>query len=110
MKGSEDYTTIAESFQDVLQEINEVQEVGFVKVGENQIPVELFLGGDYKFLLLIMGLSGATSHYSCLWCTIHKDRSYTAAFEGGSADHKQMWRNIPCLGEKECQWQRFRYP
>lgn len=76
VKGSEDYTTIAESFQDVLQEINEVQEVGFVKVGENQIPVELFLGGDYKFLLLIMGLSGATSHYSCLWCTIHKDRRY----------------------------------
>lgn len=33
VKGSEDYTTIAESFQDVLQEINEVQEVGFVKVG-----------------------------------------------------------------------------
>lgn len=48
VKGSKDYTTIAESFQDVLQEINEVQEVGFVKVGENQIPEELFLGGDYK--------------------------------------------------------------
>ena len=48
VKGSEDYTTIAESFQDVFQEINEVQEVGFVAVGENQIPVELFLGGDYK--------------------------------------------------------------
>lgn len=36
VKGSEDYTTIAESFQDVLQEINEVQDVGFVKVGETK--------------------------------------------------------------------------
>lgn len=31
----------------IFQDINEVQEVGFVKVEENQIPVELFLGGDY---------------------------------------------------------------
>ena len=54
VKGSEDYTTIAESFQDVFQEINEIQEVGFVKVGENQIPVELFLGGDYKVSTLQM--------------------------------------------------------
>ena len=45
VKGSEGYT---ESFQDVFKEINEVQEVGFVKVDENQVPVELFLGGDYK--------------------------------------------------------------
>ena len=48
VKGSEDYTTIAQSFRDVFQEINEVQENGFVKVGENQISVELFLSGDYK--------------------------------------------------------------
>lgn len=48
VNGSEDYTTIAESFRDVFQEINEVQEDGFVKVGETQTPVEVFLGGDYK--------------------------------------------------------------
>ena len=48
VKGSEDYATIAESFKEVFQEINEVQADGFVEVGEEKIPVELFLGGDYK--------------------------------------------------------------
>ena len=32
----------------------------------------MFLGGDYKFLLMVMGLKGSTSDYSCLWCKIHK--------------------------------------
>ena len=32
----------------------------------------MFLGGDYKFLLLVMGLSGVTSTHACLWCLIHK--------------------------------------
>ena len=61
VKGSEDYTTIAESFQDVFQEINEVEEVGFVKVGDNQIPVELFLGGDYKVSLACHGKARSLS-------------------------------------------------
>ena len=48
MQGSEDYATIAESFQEVFEEINEVQEEGFIQVEDEKIPVELFLGGDYK--------------------------------------------------------------
>lgn len=32
----------------------------------------MFLGGDCKFLLMVMGLSGATSTHACLWCLIHK--------------------------------------
>ena len=51
VKGSEDYTTIAQSFWDVFQEIN-------------QISVELFLSGDYKvskyyiWRCINMGLTG----------------------------------------------------
>lgn len=45
---------------------------GFIEVDEKETQIEMFLGGDYKFLLVIMGLSGATSIHSCLWCLIHK--------------------------------------
>ena len=48
VQGSEDYATMAESFQEVFDEINEVQEEGFVTLEQENIPVELFLGGDYK--------------------------------------------------------------
>ena len=32
----------------------------------------MFLGGDYKFLLMVMTLSVATSVHACLCCLIHK--------------------------------------
>lgn len=45
---AETYESIRESFKDVLKEINEVQEKGSIDLDGKQIPVELFLGGDYK--------------------------------------------------------------
>lgn len=34
------------------------------------------MGGDYKFLLIVCGLSGATSNYACLYCKVHKDQRW----------------------------------
>ena len=72
VNGPESYDTLKDSFSELFKEINEVNKQGKIKDGDNEIPVDLFLGGDYKFLLMVMGLSGATSDYSCLWCRIHK--------------------------------------
>ena len=52
---------------------NNVIRNGKLQVNDKEIPVEVFLGGgDYKFLLMAMGLTGATSDYACLWCKLHK--------------------------------------
>ena len=40
------------------------------------INLEFFLGGDFKFILLMMGLKGATSHYASVWCEVHKDNRW----------------------------------
>lgn len=52
--------------------MNRIVKEGVVEVDGKDVPVEMYLGGDYKFLLLIMGMKGATSGYACVWCTIHK--------------------------------------
>ena len=44
-----------------------------IDLGEKVVNLEFFLGGDYKFILLIMGLSGATTSHACAWCKIHKN-------------------------------------
>ena len=36
--------------------------------GQNSI----FLGGDHKFIFLMLGLKGGTSNYTCARCKIHK--------------------------------------
>ena len=37
-----------------------------------QFYLEIFLGGDWKFLLTMMGLNAANSKYTCLYCKIDK--------------------------------------
>ena len=48
VRGSENYDTIKSSFRDVLRDINRLIERGFILVEGHLVPVEIFLGGDYK--------------------------------------------------------------
>lgn len=43
-----------------------------IDVDGKNYALDFFLGEDYKILLILMGLRGATSDYACLWCKIHK--------------------------------------
>lgn len=73
VNGPENYETQESSFADIISDINNVIKNKKIKLDdEKEIPIELFLGGDYKFLLMAMGMSGATSDYACLWCLVHK--------------------------------------
>ena len=72
VNGPEKYNTLASSFATVINDINSVVKNGKINVDGKDIPVEMFLGGDYKFLLMAMGLRGATSDYSCLSCKIYR--------------------------------------
>lgn len=67
VNGSEKYETLKVAFKDVFAEINYFIEQGFINVNGQKVMLEVFLGGDYKFLLTVMGLKGATSLYACLW-------------------------------------------
>ncbi len=48
LRGSEDYTTLKEGFQPVLDEINELVESRLIEVQDTFYELEFFLGGDYK--------------------------------------------------------------
>ena len=72
VNGPEKYDTLEHSFSSAINEMNTVLEAGFTDVDGKQVKIEMFLGGDCKFLLMVMGLSGATSTHACLWYLIHK--------------------------------------
>lgn len=72
VNGSEDYLTLKECFGEVFTEINGLINRGTMDIGNTQVKTEYFLGGDYKFILMILGLKGATSNYACVWCKTHK--------------------------------------
>ena len=64
MRGKEDYHTLKKCFKDVFIDINEIVMVGKIDVDGETVNLEFFLGGDYKLILLMLGLSGATSNYN----------------------------------------------
>ncbi|CAB4007859.1 Hypothetical predicted protein [Paramuricea clavata] len=72
VNGPEKYETIETSFSELINDINSVNPNGKIKVNDTEVAVELFLGGDYKFLLMGMGMSGATSDHACPWCKVHE--------------------------------------
>ena len=49
--GKECYESIAKSFQEVFREINELVAAGEIEVNGHRIPLEFFLGGDYKVMI-----------------------------------------------------------
>ena len=73
INGPEKYTTLKASLSQFFHEVNELISKGTITVDGQDVKLEFFLGGDMKFLLMIMGINSATADYACLWCKIHKD-------------------------------------
>ena len=75
VKGKEDYTTLQASFADIFLSINNLITTKQIIVDGKTVIFFFFWGGgaNCKFILLMMGLKGATSHYACVWCKVHKD-------------------------------------
>ena len=76
VNGKETYTTVQKCFKDILADINQLVDEKEINVDRQTIKLDFFLGGDYKFILLILGLSSATSNHACAWCKIHKDERW----------------------------------
>ena len=70
----EDYTSMDLCFTPIIDEVNQVIADGIEVDGVHFSP-EIFLGGDMKFLLTIMGMNtnAAASEYICLYCLAKKD-------------------------------------
>ena len=45
-------------------------------VDSHQMPTEVLLGGDMKFMQKVLGLQSATSKYACICCHIAKDERW----------------------------------
>lgn len=80
INGPETYSTLQESLKDLFQEMDAIQQAGHVITANGNVPVELFLGGDMKFILMVLGLSGATATHACPWCKVHKNRRHSTEY------------------------------
>ena len=73
INGPEKYKTLKTSLSSFCDDVNQLICKSTLPIDGENVELEFFLGGDMKFLLMILGLSSATADYACLWCKIHKD-------------------------------------
>ena len=92
----EDYSNIEQSLQDIDREMREVFKES-LKVDEEVYEVEFFLGGDYKFLLVVCGLG-----VYCKKCICKKDERGNQTKQWSMFDANKGARSI----EKLIQWAR----
>lgn len=76
INGPEYYETLQASLNNVFKEVNGLIHKGKLSIDGQEVKLDFYLGGDLKFLLLILGLNSASSDYACLWCTVHKNNRW----------------------------------
>ena len=73
LKCAESYENIQRACGPLFHEINERIKIGKIELEEQTIELDFFLGGDMKFLQMMLGLCSSSGAHCCPWCIIHKD-------------------------------------
>jgi hypothetical protein len=67
----EDYDHLKLACKPIFQKINKLYEKGSSTVEGKHFDLDILMGGDMKFLQLVLGLGGSLFNYSCPWYRVH---------------------------------------
>jgi hypothetical protein len=56
-----------------FQKINTLYEKSSIEVEGKDFYLDILMGGDIKFLQLVLGLDRSLCNYSCPWNRVHKN-------------------------------------
>ena len=70
LKDEENFDSLQRGLADVR---NEVEQLTSIEVEGITYDLEYYLGGDWKFLAIVMGIDSAKSDYACIWCKCSKE-------------------------------------
>lgn len=76
--GAESYELWQVCFAAPIAWANELDALKKITVDGEEYDVEVFVGGDYKFLLTVLGLNAAMASYACAYCYVHSVSIATA--------------------------------
>ena len=81
----EDYDHLKLAWKPIFQKINTLCEITSIEVHGKHFDLNILMGGEMKFLQLVLGLGGSLCNYSCPWNRVHKNhkRHITCYCPGG---------------------------
>ncbi len=72
-QGPESYIRLKSALSDIQTQMAQTPSL---KIGSETVNITYYLGVDYKFILTVLGLDGATSTYACAYCKVPKNERY----------------------------------
>ena len=69
----EDYDQSKLAGKPIFQKIKTLYEKASIEVEGKHFDLDILMGGDMKFLQLVLGLGGSLCNYSCPWNRVHKN-------------------------------------
>jgi len=103
VSGKESYNVLKVTCSEVFKEINELVAAKSINVKGQEIPLEFFLSGDYKFLLLVLGMNAANSTYACIYCKIPKTDRWDMSKPENHYWEEGMARTLNEMKENACK-------
>jgi hypothetical protein len=70
----EEYDHLKLACRPIFQKINTLYEKASIEVEGKHFDLDILMGGDVKYLQLVLGLGGSLCNYSCSWCRVHKNQ------------------------------------
>ena len=97
LRVSESYDDLLQGLQDIIAEAKDIETI---TINDVAYQVQLFLGGDWKFLSVICGIESATSEYACIWCKCSKSERCDMKLKWSITDTEKGARTIEEITEK----------
>ncbi|XP_060065214.1 uncharacterized protein LOC132545546 [Ylistrum balloti] len=72
VKTKEAYDELRHALTDLRNEVRDLQGLK-LDIGERSFHVKIYLGGDYKFLLMALGMSSIQANYNCIYCNCSRN-------------------------------------
>lgn len=88
---SEGYEALTKHLADVKAAMEQSEEVS---VGGHTYKVSYYLGGDYKFLLCVLGIDSASCTHSCIYCTCPSSSFHTSDSLSNTAGSEPKCRTV----------------
>ena len=103
VRTKDDYNGIRESLDDLCQEMSCLKSV---TLNGAVYEVNMFLGGDWKFLATVCGLGPANHEFACIWCHCPRLQRYDTSKSWPLLDNK-VSRTIASIEEHRKNKRKF---
>lgn len=90
----ENYSNLKQSLGPLFDEINELNSQKYIAVDGQKVNLEIFIGGDMKFIQLLLGMNSSIATYACPWCKVTKECRGDISRPRGFYHGQNMTRSI----------------